>query len=189
MAHQGQALSGAGARAFGVAKSRRKTRTRVTALSSPVSPWPPKAELVLQFVAPLERHRGRRGDDDQVDAPAQPDYDEDEITEAAEGRVFTRLHRYRERNRALVERRKQGSMRAAGKLACEACGFDFRETYGSRGEGYIEAHHTKPVHTLAEDGGTTKLEDLALVCANCHRMIHAARPWLTVAELKALLSD
>jgi hypothetical protein len=25
-------------------------------------------------------------------------------------------------------------------LACEACGFDFRERYGERGEGFIECH-------------------------------------------------
>jgi|WetSurMetagenome_2_1015567.scaffolds.fasta_scaffold69466_2 5-methylcytosine-specific restriction enzyme A len=118
---------------------------------------------------------------------APPDYDPDEITEAPEGRVFTRLHRYRERNRALVEQRKRGALQASGKLACEACGFDFAQTYGPRGHGFIEAHHTKPVSTLAENA-KTRLEDLALLCANCHRMIHAAQPWLEVGELKELLS-
>ncbi|WP_249187608.1 hypothetical protein [Nocardiopsis sp. MG754419] len=32
----------------------------------------------------------------------------------------------------------------------------------------------------------TRLEDLALLCANRHRMIHVARPWLTVDRLRAL---
>ena len=118
---------------------------------------------------------------------APPDYDPDEITEAPEGRVFTRLHRDHERNRTLVDQRKQGALRAAGKLACEACGFDFAQTYGRRGHGYIEAHHTKPVSTLAENA-KTRLEDLALLCANCHRMIHAAQPWLDLSELRALLA-
>lgn len=31
------------------------------------------------------------------------------------------------------------------------------------------------------------LDDLALVCANCHRMIHASRPWLTMDELRGTL--
>lgn len=125
-----------------------------------------------------------------VDLPegeAPPDYDPDEMTEAPEGKVFTRLHRYRERNRALVDQRKRGAFKASGKLACEACGFDFAVTYGARGQGYIEAHHTKAVSTLTEDA-KTRLEDLALVCANCHRMIHAAQPWLSLDELKALLA-
>ena len=51
----------------------------------------------------------------------------------------------------------------------------------------IECHHIKPLHTLAE-AQTTRLEDLALLCSNCHRMVHARRPWLTVDDLKSLLS-
>ncbi|HUO23048.1 MAG TPA: HNH endonuclease [Caulobacteraceae bacterium] len=121
-----------------------------------------------------------------LEADAIPDYDPDEITEAPEGKIFTRLHRYRERNRALVNQRKQSALRASGKLACEVCGFDFAQTYGARGQGYIEAHHTKPVSTL-DESSRTRLEDLALLCANCHRMIHAAQPWLALNELKALL--
>ena len=129
-----------------------------------------------------------RGVVELPEAEALPDYDSDEITEAPEGKVFTRLHRYRERNRALVTQRKESALRAAGKLTCEACGFDFAETYGERGHGYIEAHHTKPVSTLTENA-TTRLEDLTLLCSNCHRMIHAAQPWLSVDELKALLAS
>jgi 5-methylcytosine-specific restriction protein A len=29
---------------------------------------------------------------------------------------------------------------------------------------------------------------LSLVCANCHRMIHQSRPWLTVEDLAALVN-
>ena len=32
----------------------------------------------------------------------------------------------------------------------------------------------------------TRLDDLALVCANCHRMIHARRPWLSLKALRAI---
>jgi 5-methylcytosine-specific restriction protein A len=113
--------------------------------------------------------------------------DEPEDMEAEEGRVLTRLHHTRERNRKLIDKRKAQALAKQGKLECEVCGFDFERRYGARGKGFIEAHHTKPVHTLTE-GSTTKLSDLALVCANCHRMIHAARPWLEINELKALLA-
>ena len=113
-------------------------------------------------------------------------YDEDEIAEAEEGRILTRLHRTRERSRKLVEQRKRKTLGETGRLKCEVCGFDFAQTYGSHGDGFIEAHHTRPLYTL-EPSSKTKLEDLALVCANCHRMIHANRSWLTVAELQAIL--
>lgn len=113
--------------------------------------------------------------------------DDDETVEAEEGRLLTRLHRTRERNRALVDECKRRALKRFGKLVCEACTFDFEERYGPRGKGFIEAHHKKPVETLVE-GSKTKLEDLALVCANCHRMIHSARPWLMVDELRKLLT-
>jgi len=88
-----------------------------------------------------------------------------EEAEAAEGRVLTRLHHYRERDRGLVDKRKAQMLAATGALRCEVCQFDFKSRYGARGEGFIEAHHTKPLHTL-EPGSRTKLSDLALICAN-----------------------
>ena len=109
--------------------------------------------------------------------------DEPGIQEAQEGRVLTRLHRYRERNRAIVEERKKLALKTLGYLACEACGFDFSTVYGNAGNGLIDVHHTKPVHTLTE-GEKTKLEDLALLCANCHRVVHSSRKWLTVHEVR-----
>jgi len=110
----------------------------------------------------------------------------DDIEEAEEGRVFTTMHRGHERNTALINRKKRRALAALGKLACEACGFDFRERYGDRGEGFIECHHIKPVHTL-KPGDKTKPADLRLLCSNCHRMVHARRHWLTIEELIAIV--
>ena len=111
--------------------------------------------------------------------------DDEGIEEAPEGRILTRLHRSRERNRKLVATKKARAMRDGGHLTCEGCGFDFAVTYGERGEGFMEVHHTLPVHEI-RPGHVTRLAGLALVCANCHRMIHARRPWLTIEELTAL---
>lgn len=116
----------------------------------------------------------------QVD-PLYAEYDEPEVAEATEGRIVTRLHRGRERSRKLVERKKNLFLKANGSLRCEACDFDFSQFYGSRGEGYIECHHTKPLHEM-KPNEKTKLSDLALLCANCHRVIHAKRPWLTLGS-------
>jgi 5-methylcytosine-specific restriction enzyme A len=79
-------------------------------------------------------------------------------------------------------------LKAKGDLACEVCDFDFSARYGERGDGFIECHHTKPLAD-GSPGEKTKLSDLALVCANCHRMIHRARPWLNVDQLKTLLRE
>ena len=127
-------------------------------------------------------------DDPEVGAAwLEPDIDEG-IQEAAEGRLLTRKHLARERNRQLVESKRKQAMKRYGKLCCEACAFDFAIHYGDRGNGFIECHHTKPVATLAE-GHKTHIDDLALVCANCHRIIHRGKPWLSVAELKALMNE
>jgi 5-methylcytosine-specific restriction protein A len=122
------------------------------------------------------------------EAVALASVDDDGIEEAIEGRVLTRLHRSRERNRALVATKKARALKQAGRLSCEVCSFDFGAAYGDRGHGFMEAHHTSPVHAL-EPGQATKLADLALVCANCHRMIHARRPWLSIEELRSVLSS
>jgi 5-methylcytosine-specific restriction enzyme A len=107
---------------------------------------------------------------------------------ALEGRLLFRVHRARERDRELV-RRKKVQYRAAnsGKLCCEVCGFDFEAVYGERGTDYAECHHVVP---LSESGPTkTRLSDLAVVCVNCHRMIHVRRPTLTVAELRTIVQS
>ena len=112
---------------------------------------------------------------------------EDDLTEAAEGQLLTRMHRYRERNAAIVRRKKESYQKRYGKLSCEGCGFDFCAKYGERGAGFIECHHTRPVSELTA-GETTKLADLVLLCANCHRMVHASRPWWTIEELRNAVS-
>ena len=78
------------------------------------------------------------------------EYDEPEIAEAAEGRLFTRQHRVRERSQTLVANKKKAFLKKNGHLRCEACDFDFSQVYGQRGEGYIECHHTKPVHEMKQ---------------------------------------
>ena len=106
-----------------------------------------------------------------------------ETFEAEEGRILARVHLTRERNRKLVELKKMAAINEGGKLRCEVCCFDFEAAYGERGAGFIEVHHLRPIHTL-RPGEKTKLEDLALLCSNCHRMIHARKPWLTVEQLR-----
>jgi 5-methylcytosine-specific restriction enzyme A len=103
--------------------------------------------------------------------------------EAEEGKVLTRVHRVRERDKKLVKRKKDEALKKHGVLQCEACGFNFSKTYGPDVEGVIDVHHTKPLHTL-QPGDKTKLGDLALLCANCHRVVHSRRTWLSVTEVK-----
>jgi 5-methylcytosine-specific restriction protein A len=106
--------------------------------------------------------------------------------EFPEGRLLTRIHKIRERNTAAVQKKKHQVLRVTGRLRCEVCGFDFRDTYGDLGEGFAECHHTLPLAQIAESKGT-RLHDLAIVCANCHRMIHRSKPMASIKEMQELV--
>lgn len=116
-------------------------------------------------------------------APASAESDEDWVTEASEGKLLTRAHKVRERSKKIVESKKKQALQDLGRLECEACGCDFEKKYGDVGKGLIEVHHTKPLHTL-KPNEKTKLHDLALLCANCHRVVHSRRNWLSVEQVK-----
>lgn len=117
-------------------------------------------------------------------ADRAPPFDEPEVVQAPEGLLLTREHRYRERDQSLVRACKARALQKHGRLVCEACGFSFAERYGPEAAGIIECHHRQPLHTLPEHH-LTHIDDLALLCANCHRVIHATRDWISVDELRA----
>lgn len=117
--------------------------------------------------------------------PLEVEESEASVTEAEEGAVLTGVHRKRERSAKLRKAKKASVLEATGRLACEACDTDFGERYGPHAAGFIECHHIRPVHTL-KPGQKTQLADLALLCSNCHRVLHLRAPWLTVAEVKSL---
>ena len=111
---------------------------------------------------------------------------EDEASVFPEGAERYRLHRSRERNSSVAIAAKTRRFEETGELRCDVCSLDFGEMYGSYGAGFIEAHHTVPVATL-DDGATTKLSDIALVCSNCQRMLHRGPQLLSVDALRAIV--
>ena len=115
----------------------------------------------------------------------EPDASADEAT-FPEGRKVFRQHQERERNQAIVRRAKALREKQDPDLRCDVCGFSFVQVYGTVGKGFVEAHHVLPLAEL-ESITETRAEDLALVCANCHRMLHRRRPWLSKAELRDLV--
>jgi 5-methylcytosine-specific restriction enzyme A len=93
---------------------------------------------------------------------------------AMEGALSFAFKRHRAREswlrNAKIQEAKQSNN---GRLKCEVlrCGFDFLEFYGEIGRDFAHVHHKKPLsdRTLPSE---TRLSDLAIVCANCHAMIH-----------------
>lgn len=126
-------------------------------------------------------HWGLRSIDNE--AVLELTQDDDEF---CEGKLLLKQHLQRERNHKLIRNAKKKFLDNNGRLYCEICGFDFSEKYGELGTNYIEAHHVIPVSTMSE-GEKTKIEDIVMVCSNCHSMIHRKKPWLNKNELKKLL--
>jgi predicted HNH restriction endonuclease len=110
-----------------------------------------------------------------------------EIDGVSEGRMSRELgyHLLRERNSALVKKKKEN----AESLACECCNFNFEVEYPGVGKDFIECHHMLPI----KDGERiTELKDLALVCSNCHRMLHRRNEggeYHTIKSLKDLIEN
>ena len=106
--------------------------------------------------------------------------------EFLEGKLLTRLHKTRERNSLLTKRKKDYVLQNSGSLECEVCGFDFQKKYGELGYGFAECHHLISVSEF-DQVRKSRIDDLAIVCANCHRMLHRSKPMLSIQELARLI--
>lgn len=91
---------------------------------------------------------------------------EREVYPQIENRKLVASHLYRERSGYLAGERKRHD-----DYQCQVCALRFEDAYGKLGEGFAEAHHRIPLHRLSGKV-KTRMEDLATVCANCHRMLH-----------------
>jgi predicted HNH restriction endonuclease len=102
------------------------------------------------------------------------DYEEPDVL-GFEGALRQLFINHRRREWQLREKKIHLAKAAnGGRLVCEVpgCGFDFVDRYGEIGEGYAQVHHLIPLHEAPSEGLAVSLGDLAIVCANCHVMIH-----------------
>lgn len=118
-----------------------------------------------------------------------PEVEEDgETHEVMEGAVIYKLHKFRERDSRIIVRKKEFEYKKNGRLLCEACSFDFHETYGDLGFKFIECHHKTPLSEFTSSS-KTQFDDLGLVCSNCHRMLHRKLDTLSIESLKQMLAS
>lgn len=124
-----------------------------------------------------------RGGTDSADTVMLQGIDEEsEDLTIVERRKYVRHMKIERNTKAVALAKKVHGTR------CQGCGVDFSWIYGVTGSGYIEAHHLKPLHTL-EEGASVKMnvaEDFAVLCSNCHSMVHRSKPMLTLNQLRSL---
>lgn len=104
-----------------------------------------------------------------------------QILEGEEGAVSMAEIKFRKRNRALISAKKLNS-----NGCCEACGFNYQEFFKGVKKDHLVAHHKYPIG-LREKPEVTKLEDIALVCSNCHTVIHSETPIISLTRLKKMV--
>lgn len=119
-----------------------------------------------------------------IDAEAMPETELESVVSSNEGRLLTRVHFYKERDpRFAAKVKKHAALRNGGQLQCQSCGLLPKPLYGPDGEKCLEAHHMIPIAELQPDS-VTRFEDMAIVCASCHRMIHSQSPCLPVNQVR-----
>lgn len=109
--------------------------------------------------------------------------------ELPEGRLLTALHVRRERNpkvrKMLLDARRPNGFR------CEICDFSRPDLDFPLQEAIYEAHHLVPLSEAGER--KTKLSDLSLLCACCHRLIHrlmiSRSLWIGLSDARMILAS
>lgn len=108
----------------------------------------------------------------------------DSIAEALEGTRTEIRHLTSQRNRRLRD-----SAFANANGVCVVCGRNFSNLLNGRGTLALQVHHRKQLSAF-EMPTVTTLEDLAVVCANCHCLLHLnPKKALLIEDLKKMLTS
>jgi 5-methylcytosine-specific restriction protein A len=101
----------------------------------------------------------------------------------SEGKRQLRIHYSRERKSQ--RRQKLKSFQAShGQLFCEVCKTDASSYPSELRQSVFEVHHITPLH-LTDTIVETSLDDLAVLCANCHRAIHSDEEVLSLEQVRS----
>ncbi|HMG48853.1 MAG TPA: DUF3578 domain-containing protein [Allosphingosinicella sp.] len=119
--------------------------------------------------------------DDEIMFEAQ----EDRGSETLEQAKRYRQHRTIERQRGHSDK-----VKAALGTVCMGCRADLGDRYGDVAKGLIDAHHLIPLSSLGE-GEIARFDprkDFAVLCPNCHRVVHRMDDPSDIAKLRRILS-
>ena len=106
------------------------------------------------------------------------DFDQEQLSEGFEKKIFKHIG---EEKKIImqVDAKFMRQLKKNADYTCQACGLKYEKIYGdySKKKDFIEAHNIEPKFKAKEKAEIDKklkrsAEDFAMLCANCHRMIH-----------------
>ena len=107
--------------------------------------------------------------------------------EYEEGLRYQAERSFFQRNPQLVRQAKE-----LYGCVCQVCRFDFAKTYGVLGQDFAEVHHLNPLSERPPEEWTaavrTNVTEVAVLCSNCHRMVHRQRPAFSIEQLRTMVS-
>ncbi|MGG7577611.1 HNH endonuclease [Rhizobium sp. Nf11,1] len=103
-----------------------------------------------------------------------------------EGQLITASHRRRDSRirRKLLEK-------SGDKLVCQICDFSPPTLARPLQESFFDAHHIVPLSNALGDV-RTRLADVVLLCAGCHKFVHkliaSQKRWVSIPEARSVFS-
>lgn len=95
------------------------------------------------------------------------------------GQILIELGRYRN------PKLRKEAIEKNGGYRCFVCGSNYQDVYGDLGKSVVEIHHIIPIY---KGERITTEEEIVVVCANCHRVIHSkGKEPLTIDTLKQII--
>jgi 5-methylcytosine-specific restriction protein A len=155
----------------------------IAAVYFPVGQIPHDTVIVTVLRSFLDLYEITTAGHDKDEAAASLDLPDDART-GIESKHYRWHLRSEGRNRAIVRRAKE-----LRNYTCQVCNRRFIEEFGEIGKRCVDAHHLTPFADL--DGRPRTISassDFAVVCANCHRMLHSQTPPLLPEDLARRLS-
>ncbi len=149
-----------------------------------ITDLPEEEELISDFKDMMDHYQFLSENENAVESLHIGEHDENLGKTEEDLRNF-RQHWRVERNRKFAKAAKQ-----VHGYICQGCGFDFEKKYGEIGKNYIEAHHLVPISLFK--GQVVKLDpklDFAVLCSNCHRMIHRTEKPDDITGFRKSLND
>jgi 5-methylcytosine-specific restriction protein A len=139
----------------------------ICAIFYPTDQLPDDIRLKADLAAMIELYKELVFAETYINGNSVLDLDE------PEGLLYEDASKFRYHKRIDRSKKNIESVKKLKGFVCEVCNFDFEKIYGKIGKGYIEAHHLIPISSIKGDKvAMDPKKDFAVLCSNCHRMIH-----------------